>query len=289
MMKLPITPLVRLEKVSKGLGSDVYAKLENVNPTGSHKDRESLAMLEDMSAHHAKDAVIASTGNAAISLSALALGRGIHVIVFVSRNISRERFDLISVFKPDIRMVDGGYDDAVRESERFVAANGLYDANPGHNSHKIVGDSGIGTEISSQLGNSPPDYIVVPTNNGTLISGVWAGVRKSFTPKMIGAVARESALMGSISGYHRFEEQELDRTLSEGGSEVVNITDEEAAEATRELWLEGVFCEPASAASLAALKKLNIRGKSVVLVITGSAFKFLDSYSKAIGTALASM
>jgi threonine synthase len=283
MMKLSPTPLVALERIGKEYGYDVYAKLESVNPTGSHKDRESLAMIDDMISKNARRAVIASTGNAAISLSAFAPCQGISVDVFVSSTISKERLDLISLFKPKIHLVDGSYEDAVQESERFAETNGLYNSNPGRNRHKILGDAEIGVEISSQL-SAPPDCVVVPSNNGTLIAGVWTGIKKRSTPRMIAAVAKESSLMGSISGYHRFEGKEFERTLSESNGEVINITDGEVAEATRELRLEGVFCEPASAASLAALKKLGCRGESVVLLITGSAFKFLESYSKVMGT-----
>jgi len=71
MIQLTETPLVRLDRVSERTGNEVYAKLENTNPTGSHKDRESLAIIRDMLSKGAKEAVIASKGNAAISLSAL--------------------------------------------------------------------------------------------------------------------------------------------------------------------------------------------------------------------------
>lgn len=280
-MQLPKTPLVRLERVSKKLGNDVYAKLESVNPTGSHKDRESLAMINDMLARNAKEAVIASTGNAAISMSALAPCEGIRVNVFVSRGMSQERLNLISAFSPKLHLINGAYGDAVRESEIFAESMGLYNANPGRNRHKLLGDSAIGVEIVSQLKKASPDYVVVPTNNGTLISGLWIGIKKA-NPRMIAAVARETTLMGSIEGYHRYDGQELERTISESGGEVINITDNEAATATMELRSEGVFCEPAAAASLAALMKLGVRGKLVVLLITGNAFKFLESYVKAM-------
>jgi threonine synthase len=280
-MKFPKTPLVRLERVSKKVGNDVYAKLESVNPTGSHKDRESLAMINDMLAQNAKEAVIASTGNAAISMSALAPCEGIRVNVFVSNRMGQERLNLISVFSPKLHFVNGAYGDAVRESETFAESMGLYNANPGHNTHKLLGDSAIGSEIVSQLKNASPDYVLVPTNNGTLISGVWMGIKKA-SPRMIAAVARESMLMGSIEGYHKFDGQELERTISESGGDVVNITDDEVAKATMELRSEGVFCEPAAAASLAALMKLGVRDKLVVLLITGNAFKFLESYAKAM-------
>ena len=280
MIDLPETPLLRLAGVSKRLGNDVYAKLESANPTGSHKDRESLAMMRDMLARGSREAVIASTGNAAISLSALAPTQGIIVNVFVSRRISQDRLSVISAFSPKLHLVNGTYDDSVRESEGFLRKEKLYDSNPGHNRQKILGDSGIGRELLGHM-KDLPDYVVVPSNNGTLISGVWLGVKKA-QPKMVAAVAKESRVMDSIAGYHRFDGTELDRTVSDSGGSVVNVADVEASAATMELRMEGVFCEPAAAASLAAFRKLKVRGKTAVLVITGSAFKFMKSYSAAM-------
>ncbi len=281
MILLTETPLVRLDGISERAGNEVYAKLESANPTGSHKDRESLAMVRDMLSKGAKEAVIASTGNAAISLSALAPCEGIAVNVFVSKGISRDRLGLISAFSPKLHIVNGSYDDSVRESEIFAEKSGLYDSNPGRNKHKILGDSGIGKEVLRQM-KDPPDWVVVPSNNGTLISGVWQGIREG-KPKMVAAVARESRIMDSIAGYHRFDGQELDRAITESHGEVVNVDDNEVLAATLELRMEGVFCEPAAAASLAAFKKLRVKGETAVLVITGNAFKFFTSYASALG------
>lgn len=279
-MRPPETPLVRLSGISKRVGNDVYAKLESTNPTGSHKDRESRAMIRDMLSHRAREAVIASTGNAAISLSALAPCEGISVNVFVSNEISRERLNLITAFGPKVHIVKGNYDFAVRQSEVFAEKSGFYNANPGHNRYKPVGDSAIGLELLRQLKGDTPDYVLVPTNNGTLLSGVWMGI-KAVKPKMIAAVSRNSELMGSIAGYHRFDGRRLAMAISGSAGEVVEVNDGEVAEATVELRYEGIFCEPAAAASLSALKKLGVKNKTVVLLITGSAFKFLESYTSA--------
>jgi len=280
-MQTQTTPLIRLSGVSRKLGNDVYAKLESANPTGSHKDRESLAMISDMLSGKVREAVIASTGNAAISLSALAPCEGLTVDVFVSNKISKERLNLISAFAPRLHIVKVDYDYTVHQSEVFADKMGFYDANPGHNRCKPLGDSEIGSELIRQLKSKIPDYVVVPTNNGTLLSGVWMGI-KATRPKMIAAVSKKSELMGSIAGYHRFDGQRLARAISDSGGDVVEVNDGEVAEAIAELRFEGVFCEPAAAASLAALKKLGVKDKTAVLLITGSAFKFIESYLSAM-------
>jgi threonine synthase len=277
------TPLVRLDALSVKYSNEIYAKLETVNPTGSHKDRESLQLIRDMIKKGFKSAVIASTGNAAISLSALAPASRIQVHVFVSRNIAQERLNLLSTFKPTLHVIEGSYDDAVKMSNEFAADEGAYLANPGHNMAKLIGDSGMGREIAKQMKRSPPDYVVVPTNNGTLLAGLWMGLNKNSEPAMVAAIARNSELMSSIAGYHRHDGTQLDRAITESNGIVVDISDREAARATYELLHEGILCEPASAAGLAAVKKIRIKGKSVVVVITGSGLKFMESYKMAIG------
>lgn len=282
MLQISETPLVYLENSSKKYSNHIYAKMESLNPTGSHKDRETIAMINDMISIGAKEAAIASTGNAAISLAALAPCAGIEVNVFLSRATSNERLRLISIFGPVIHMVDGTYDDAIRESNLFAETKSVYNANPGHNTHKMSGDSNIGLEISSQMTYRRPDCVVVPSNNGTLISGVWIGIRNEAKPIMVAAVAEKSSIMQSIAGYHRFNGRELDETIEASHGKVVGVTDDEAAESTLELRYEGIFCEPASAASLAAAKKLEMEDKTMVLLITGAALKFPDWYAKAL-------
>lgn len=282
MVGLSPTPLVRLVEISKSHRNEIYAKLENTNPTGSHKDRESLSIIKDMVNQGFKEVVIASTGNAAISLSALAPCYGIRVNVFVSNRISKERLSMVSLFNPKLHLIDGSYDDAVEESEAFALRKGLYNANPGSNECKGLGDATIGEELSKQMREVHPDYVIIPSNNGTLLAGVWSGFKRPVSPRMIAATAKRSKLMGSIAGYHRFDAKEMDKAISQSGGQVIDITDAEAAKATRELKQEGVFCEPAAAASLAALKDLLVSDKIIVLVITGSAFKFRESYAKAI-------
>ena len=147
-------------------------------------------MINDMKDHGFKECVIASTGNAAISLSAMAACESIKVNVFVSKDISPERLNLITLFEPKLHLVNGTYDDAMLESENYAKQNKLYSANPGHNKNKMLGDSNAGKEIVSQLKPNSPDYLIVPKDNGTLISGIWMGAKMSgANPAVIAAVA----------------------------------------------------------------------------------------------------
>jgi len=271
------TPLIKLAKLSKNLNNEIYAKLEMINPTGSHKDRESLEVIKRLNG--SKEVVIASTGNAAISLSALALGENITVHVFISKYISRERLNLIKTFRPVLHIVDGNYEDAIRESEEFALKKGIKSANPGKNFNKIIGDSEIGKEIAEQL-HDDIDYIVVPTNNGTLLSGIWLGIKNKVKPHMVAAISPDTKFMESIAGYHRFDGSELDKAINESSGTIVPVTDMEASIYAKVLANEGIFCELSSSASLAAVPKLHVKNKKIVVIITGNALKFISSYKK---------
>lgn len=270
------TPLIKLSKLSKKLGNEIYAKLELFNPTGSHKDRETLELIKNLKG---KEVVIASTGNAAISLSALALGKGVTVHVFISKYINKERLNFIKTFRPVLHVVEGSYVDAIRQSEEFALKRGIETANPGRNTNKIIGDSHIGKEIGKQMAGDV-DYIVVPTNNGTLLSGIWYGIKTTAKPHMVAAISPNSKFMESISGYHRFDGIELDNAINESLGKIMIVNDKEAARYALELAKEGIFCEVASSSTPAVVPRLGVTNNKIVIIITGSALKFIKSYKK---------
>ncbi|MEM2882920.1 MAG: pyridoxal-phosphate dependent enzyme, partial [Candidatus Bathyarchaeia archaeon] len=128
---------------------------------------------------------------------------------------------------------------------------------------------------SQQLGVSP-EVVIVPTNNGTLLAGAWNGLKKAgLKPRMIAATSPNTSLAESIAGYNRFDGEALDRAISESKGKVVELNDWEIVRAMDALYREGIFCEPAAAASLAALYRLEgeLFGP-IVLLITGTALKF---------------
>jgi threonine synthase len=265
------TNLVKLEKLGRLFNCNLYAKLELQNPTHSHKDRESRKIIEEMMARNKSEAVIASTGNAAISLSALGRTAGLKIHVFCSATISQERKELLELLKAELHLVKGGYHEAVEESEKFATSEGIYLANPG-NPAKRLGDAEIGEEIVEALGDDLS--VVVPTNNGTLLSGIWEGVKRSRNSNIVASVAKETKIAESIAGFHQLEGEHLKKVIQESHCEIIDVDDGGIQRALKSLATEGIFCEPASAATLASLEVLQAKGKTVVLVITGSAFKF---------------
>jgi len=263
------SPLKKLEYFSKLFKIEVYGKLELFNPTGSHKDRESYEVLKDAEAKGFNAVGCASTGNAAISLAAYSFMKNLKCHIYVSEKVNPEKLNLIEMFHPEIHVVKGNYEDAIRKSNEEMRIMGIYNANPGKCKAKIIGNMKIGFEIAEKI---KPTYVICPTNNGTHISGVWLGLKSAgLKPVMIAAVAKETKVADSIAGFHKLEGKILKETLKESEGFIVNVSDEEIIETLRLLVKkEGIIAEPASAAPLATLNRIELNpGDIVCCTITG--------------------
>jgi threonine synthase len=253
----------------------VYGKLEIYNPTGSHKDRESEEIVRYALRNGIRDLAIASTGNAAISLAAYSYIHGLKCHVFLPSGIATERLAQIHAYHPTIKY-GATYEQAIAQCEEDAEKKSLLNCNPGARHEKIIGDSRIGKEIAM---NIRPDYVVCPTNNGTLLAGVWSGLRKAgVKTRMVAAVTRKTKLAAAIAGFHRIEEPALSETLKESEGEVLEVSDSEIVEAARLLISDGLVVEGAAAAGLACVKHIQVTKKTkVCCVVTGSGLKFPDS------------
>jgi len=286
-MRTYTTPLVKLDTISQRIGIVVYGKLEYTNPTGSHKDRESLEVLDDAISKGFSEVAITSTGNAAISMTAYSMVYGVRCHVFVPNSISEEKARLITSFGGELHRIQGGLREAYSRCVDFIGLHGAYDANPGRNAKKIEGDSAIGVEITAQL-DEKPSHVFVPTNNGTLLAGVWRGFRENnVRPRIVAATAPVTEVADSIAGYSRLDGDALDAALEESGGMAISTRDEDIVEASLLLAKEGVFCEPASATSLAALQRLRsevgeLHGPAVLL-ITGTILKYPTRIKSILG------
>lgn len=267
------TPCVRLTVTSTAFGRSVYGKIEMVNPTGSHKDRESLEVIRDALQKGYREIGCASTGNAAISLAALSRMSGLRCHIYVSTGIWHEKLALIRAFRPVIHMIRGDYHEAVERSKDEMLDDNIYAANPGQCKAKVEGNRNIGREISHAI---KPDFIVCPANNGTHFLGVWQGITENkLAPAAIAATAEQTKIADSIGGFHKYEGQLWERTITESRARVINVSDREIQEAMRLLLREGLVVEPAAATSIAALKRVDMPKDAVVCcTITGTGLKF---------------
>ena len=269
------TPVRTLKNCSRAYGCRVYGKLEIYNPTGSHKDRESEEIVRCALRKSIRDLAIASTGNAAISLAAYSYFQALKCHVYLPSSIAVERLVQIQAYHPTIKYA-GTYEEAIAQCERDAEKKSLLNCNPGARHEKIIGDSRIGIEIGMDF---RPDYVVCPTNNGTLLAGVWLGLRKGgVKTRMVAAVTKKTKLAAAIAGFHRKEEPALSGTLKESQGEVVEVSDSEIAEAARILISDGLIVEGAAAAGLASVKQLKVTRKTeVCCVVTGGGLKFPES------------
>ncbi len=173
--------------------------------------------------------------------------------------------------------------DALRSMLEYVKETKIYNASAGYCQAKLEGNSYIGQEIANDLN---PDYVICPTNNGTHFVGVGMGItRAGCKARMTAATAPHSTVASSITGFYAVEQPRIDETIKTTDGQLVQIEDNELLESTGSLAKQGIFAEPASAASVAALSRINPKKNSVVCcTITGSAFKYPLALQNLLGS-----
>jgi threonine synthase len=281
------TPLVRAPALSEQAGVEVWLKLEGANPTGSFKDRGMTCAVSDAVRNGAEAVVCASTGNTAASLAAYAARAGIGGVVIVPEGkIAAGKLAQALMHGARVIALRGNFDEAleiVRELTKRHPIALVNSVNP----LRLEGQKTAAFEIAEQLGEI--DGLCIPVGNAGNITAYWKGFGESGqAPKMLGFQAEGAAplVLGHrverpetvasairIGNPARWEEAMAAVTQSGGGIEAVS--DAEILAAYRLLAArEGVFCEPASAASVAGLLKHGARGASrVVCVLTGHGLK----------------
>lgn len=267
------TPLVLAPALSERVGAEVWCKLEGLNPTGSFKDRGMTVAVSKALEAGVAAVICASTGNTSASAAAYAARVGIRcAVILPAGKIASGKMVQAFAYGAKVVAIDGNFDDAlriVRELGRrpdFAIVNSI-------NPDRIAGQKTAAFEIVEQLGDAP-DVHLLPVGNAGNITAYWAGYRQfheagksTKLPVMLGFQAA-----GSAPIYHRkvVENPETiatairignpaswesaNRAVSESGGAIDIVSDEEILHAQQ--WLaseEGIFVEPASAASIAGL------------------------------------
>lgn len=300
------TPLVPARVLSEELGLEVYLKYEGLNPTGSFKDRGMTMAISKALEDGSKAVMCASTGNTSASAAAYAARAGIDCIVIIpGGKIALGKLSQALMHGAKVIAVDGNFDAALKivreltETHPITLVNSL-------NPYRLEGQKTAAFEICDWLGRSP-DYLFIPVGNAGNITAYWRGFREYFEkgrvadkPKMMGFQAAGAAPI--VLG-HPVENPETVATAirignparwaeaveaaGESNGAIDMVTDDEILDAYRFLAsAEGVFCEPASAASVAGLRKFAAEGKVergslVVCVLTGHGLKDPDTAIKA--------
>jgi threonine synthase len=281
------TPLVHAPRVSEQAGVQVWLKLEGTNPTGSFKDRGMTCAVSDAVRSGAEMVICASTGNTAASLAAYAARAGIGGAVIVPEGkIAAGKLAQALMHGARVVALRGNFDEAltlVRELTRRHPIALVNSVNP----FRLEGQKTAAFEVVEELGEI--DALCIPVGNAGNITAYWKGFREAgHAPRMLGyqaagaaplvhgaPVAKPETIASAIriGNPARWEEAMAAVTDSRGAIEAVS--DDEILAAYRLLAArEGVFCEPASAASVAGLLKHGAAGASrVVCVLTGHGLK----------------
>ncbi|WP_431776615.1 threonine synthase [Streptomyces cucumeris] len=300
------TPLVPAQVLSERTGCEVHLKVEGANPTGSFKDRGMTMAISAAKEAGAKAVICASTGNTSASAAAYAVRAGMVCAVLVPQGkIALGKMGQALVHGSKILQVDGNFDDCLtlarRLSEKYPVAL-VNSVNPA----RIEGQKTAAFEIVDMLGDAP-DIHVLPVGNAGNITAYWKGYqeyaapfggqdpRSTRTPRMWGFQASGSApivrgepvrepstIATAIRIGNPASWSSAERARDESGGLIDEVTDRQILAAYRLLASqEGVFVEPASAASVAGLLKaaeqgLVDPGQRIVCTVTGNGLKDPD-------------
>ncbi len=291
------TPLVRSEPLSSETGCEVWLKYDGANPTGSFKDRGMTLAISKAVEEGAKAVVCASTGNTSASAAAYAGKAGIACAVLVPRGkVALGKMAQTLVHGARVLEVDGNFDaslDLAKDLAERYPVTLVNSVNP----FRLEGQKTAAFEICDALGRAP-DVHCVPVGNAGNISSHWLGYTEYLRDGMIGeppqlfgfqAAGAAPIVRGEpvsdpqtiatairIGNPASWEKAVAAATESEGA--VRSVTDREILAAYRRVAREGLFAEPASAASVAGLLQLHADGllepgSTVVCILTGHGLK----------------
>jgi len=308
------TPLIKAEAISQkiGEGYDVWLKYEGLNPTGSFKDRGMTVAVSKAIEEGKSVIACASTGNTSASAAAYAARSGIKCIVVIPEGaIALGKLAQALIHGANVIAIKGNFDDALsivcELTEKYDAAL-VNSINP----YRIEGQKTGAFEVSDCLGGAP-DYHSLPVGNAGNITAYWKGYNEykskgkiDSLPKMLGFQAAGSApivdghvikdpktLATAIKIGNPASWKQAEAARDESGGLIDKVTDDEILEAYRFLAnMEGVFVEPASAASVAGIFKKAKEGyfpknksgtrKNIVCVLTGHGLKDPDCAIKCL-------
>jgi threonine synthase len=283
------TPLIHAEHLSELVGRQVFVKYDGTNPTGSFKDRGMTVAVSKAVESGAQAVACASTGNTSASAAAYAARAGISCIVILpAGKIARGKLAQAIAHGATIVPIDGNFDDALAVVLELTSSHEVALVNS-INPYRIAGQQTAAWEIIDTLGGAPRIH-ALPVGNAGNITAYWAGYEAAgAAPHMWGFQAAGAAplVTGEIFDHPEtlatairignpasWESAIAARDKSEGRIEAV--TDEEILDAYRLLArCEGVFCEPASAASVAGILKYRdeLPSGSIVCTLTGHGLK----------------
>jgi threonine synthase len=292
------TPLVRSRFLEQELGcGELYFKLEGCNPTGSFKDRGMVVAVAKAVESGSLSIICASTGNTSASAAAYGARFGLKTIVIIPKGkIAMGKLAQALVYDAQIVGIKGNFEQALHIVRALTQKHPVTLVNS-LNPDRIEGQKTAAFEIMDDLGDAP-DYLFIPVGNAGNITAYWKGFveyhharKASHTPRMMGFQAAGAApivldkiikqpktIATAIRIGNPASWQKAVAARDESGGVIDCVSDDEIVDAYRLMAInEGIFGEPASAASLAGLiklaKKKDFSGKRLVCIITGTGLK----------------
>jgi threonine synthase len=298
------TPLIRAARLAKKIapGIDLYLKFEGANPTGSFKDRGMTMAMSKAVENGARAVICASTGNTSASAAAYGARAGLPVYVLIpAGKIAMGKLSQAMMHQATVIQIDGNFDQALSIVKTLSAAHHIELVNS-LNPFRIEGQKTAAMEVCDQLGEAPAVH-VLPVGNAGNITAYWKGYQEyraanqtTGLPRMMGFQAAGAApiVIGRVVDHPQTVAtairignpaswQAALKATKESCGAIDSVTDEEILQAyVAVAGTEGVFCEPASAASVAGVMKLSRQGvlregETVVCTLTGHGLKDADT------------
>lgn len=297
------TPLIEANNLAEAIGGNlkIYLKYEGLNPTGSFKDRGMTMAISKAVEEGSKAVMCASTGNTSASAACYAAKAKIDCVVLIPEGaIALGKLAQALMHGAKVLAIQGNFDEALNLVREITAKYPITLVNS-LNPYRIEGQKTGAFEICDVL-VTPPDYHAIPVGNAGNITAYWKGYKEykqagkiDTLPRMIGFQATGAApivegriienpqtIATAIKIGNPASWKQAESARDESGGLIDKVTDEEIIEAYKMLaYLEGVFVEPASAASVAGVIKMNKKNyfspnATIVCILTGHGLKDPD-------------
>jgi threonine synthase len=307
------TSLLSLPRLGKALGlSNLYAKDESSNPTGSFKARGLAAAISKAKELGVEKVIIPTAGNAGGAMAAYAARAGLRAHVFMPNDTPAANIAESRITGADVVLVEGLISDAAALAGEKARAEGWFDVSTFKEPYRVEGKKVMGYELAEAFGWQLPDVIIYPTGGGTGLVGMWKAfaelealgwLESDSRPRMVSVQAAGCApvvdafqrgaatcefwagaqtIASGLRVPRSFADHLILADVYDSKGTAVAVTDESILESQRQ-WanLEGIFAAPEGAATLSALKELVAQGwlnpdERIVLFNTGSGLKYLD-------------
>lgn len=295
------TPLIPIHSIRERIGKkvNVYVKYDGLNPTGSFKDRGMTMAISKAKEEKCEAVICASTGNTSASAAAYAKRAGMRAFVLIPDGyVAQGKLAQALVYGAEVLAIKGNFDDALHIVQKLAEKYPITLVNS-VNPFRLQGQKTAAFEIIDTL-EEAPDWLCIPMGNAGNISAYWMGFEEYFKlgkskilPRMMGFQAKGSAplvlnkdienpqtIATAIRIGKPVNKEKALIAKSKSGGDFLDVSDEEIIKAYKILAEEeGIFCEPASAASIAGLLKRKDEipnGANIVCVLTGNGLKDPD-------------